>query len=442
MWEAIRSNRLKSHLLLGLLGSVLAGLGFIIGMYATGEPFIGGLGGIFFALVLWLVMLLVALAGGDRILLGSVGAKPIQKEDMPRLWNVVEEMTIASGLGKVPKVYIIADEAPNAFAVGRSPETASVAVTSGLLRRLNRDELQGVVAHEIGHIKNLDVRFMTIAVVTVGTIAVICDGMLRSLWWTGGGRSRRSSSKGGGQAQALLLVLVVVAAILAPLFAQLLYMACSRKREYLADASAARFTRYPAGLASALEKISRLATSKKKKPNRAVAPLYIVNPLQARAMTGLFSTHPPTEERVRILRSMGGGAGYADYEAAYRKVQGKDRHCLGERTLSSERKSIGVREPSAEPEPKQEGLERLREAFDFLDRGLGLLLLPCVCGLRIKLPPGFNKPKIKCPKCGRVHDVPKADVATAAKSATAPGTPAAPLTHYQRKSRGWESFQC
>ncbi|HEQ60668.1 MAG TPA: hypothetical protein ENN74_03565, partial [Firmicutes bacterium] len=440
MWEAIRSNRLKSRLLLALLGSVLVALGFIIGAAATGDPYVGGLGGAFFALVVWLVMLVTALAGGDRILLMSVGARQIQKADMPRLWNVVEEMTIASGMGKMPKVYIIDDSAPNAFAVGRNPDIASVAVTSGLLRRLNRDELQGVVAHEIGHVRNLDVRFMTIAAVTVGTIAILGDGVLRWMWWTGGGRRRRSSGRGGGQGQAILLLLVIVAAIVAPLFAQLLYMACSRRREYLADASAARFTRYPEGLASALEKIALQASgTEKKKVNRAVAPMYIVNPLQARQAVGLFSTHPPTEDRIRILRSMAGGAGFMEYEAAYQKVHGKKKHCLGARTLGSEKDQVAVREPSKEPEPEQEGLEQLREAFDFLDREAGLLVIPCACGVRIKLPEGYDRPTIPCTRCGRVHEVPKA---TASAPATGTEPPAGPLTHYQRRGKGWESFQC
>jgi heat shock protein HtpX len=308
-------------------------LGFLLGAGFAGgssrllspERIAGGMLGVGVASVLWMVMMLAAYYGGDSLLLSSAKARRIQKEDLPQLWNVVEEMTIASGLGQMPKVYIIDDPEPNAFAVGRSPETASIAVTMGLLRRLNRDELQGVVAHEIGHIRNLDVRFMTLASVTLGTIVLLSEVFLRSMWYGGGRGRRRSSSSGGGQAQAILLVAALLVAILAPIAAQLLYFACSRKREYLADASAARFTRYPLGLASALEKIASTVSTGSKKVSRALAPMYIVNPLQSRSAVGLFSTHPPTEDRIRILRSMAGGAGLAQYEEAYRKVHGEGR---------------------------------------------------------------------------------------------------------------------
>ena len=197
------------------------------------------------ALVIWLIMALVALIGGDSVLLHTAGAYHIDKEDAPRHLNVVEEMTIASSLGSMPRVYIIEDDAPNAFAVGRNPEKAAVAVTSGLLKRLTRDELQGVVAHEIGHIRNLDVRFMTLAAVMVGSIVLLSEVFMHYLWFGGGRRS--SSRKGGGQAQIILLVVGILAAILAPIVARMLYFACSRRREYLADASAAQFTRFPDG---------------------------------------------------------------------------------------------------------------------------------------------------------------------------------------------------
>jgi len=441
MWEAIRSNRRKSWLLVGLLGALLVCLGAAIGWAAIGDPGIGGSAGALGALALWLVLMLIAFFGGDRLLLSSAHARRIAKEDMPRLWNVVEEMTIASGLGKMPSVHLIDDPSPNAFAVGRQAETASVAVTTGLLKRLNRDELQGVVAHEVGHIKNLDVRFMTIASVTVGSIAVISEVFLRSLYYGGGRRRSRSSSRGGGQAQAVILLGVILLAVLAPVAARLLYLACSRRREYLADASAARFTRYPKGLASALEKISHKAKPPKH-TNRAVAPLYIVNPLQARAPGGFFSTHPPTDDRIRILRSMGGGAGFAAYETAYRNVHGKNQHCLSDGTLSGQ-KDVPVRPPTVEAEPEQETLEQAREALDYLDRLADFLLIPCVCGLRIKIPPGFQQAMIACPRCGRRHDVPKALEIAPTDAPKESGQPAAgPITRYVRKGKGWESFKC
>ena len=272
MWKAIRRNRIRSRWLIGLMGMLLVLLGFGIGMLV--DPEVGGPLGAVAALGYWFVLLLIALNGGDTALMMGARARQIKREDAPRLWNIVEEMTIASGLGKMPRIFIIDDDAPNAFAAGPRPDKSVVAVTSGLLKRLNRDELQGVVAHEIGHIKNLDVRFMTIAAVMVASITIIADLFLRSLWF---GAGRRRSSKIDPRAQMIVLVATIALAVLAPIFAQLLYMATSRKREYLADASAARFTRYPDGLASALEKIA-LHPAKSKSVNRALAPLFIINP--------------------------------------------------------------------------------------------------------------------------------------------------------------------
>jgi len=345
MWDAIRANTRRSRILIGVMGVllVLAGAGF----GAAYDPQSGAAFGAFVALAVWLVLLGTALAGGTQVMLAGTGARKIRKDEAPRLWNVVEEMTIAAGLGKMPDVYVIDDEHPNAFAVGQRPEVAAVAVTTGLLRRMNRDELQGVVAHEIGHVRNLDVRFMTIAGVMLGAIVLISDIFLRSLWFTGG-RRRAGGDRGGGQAQILLVILAVALAILAPLAARLLYLACSRQREYLADASAARFTRYPAGLASALEKISAVAQARKR-VNRVLAPMYIVNPLQSRGLTGLFSTHPPTERRIRILREMA-GASWADYEAAYHRIRGAGATALLDRgVLDSDAGAVPVRAAGAEP---------------------------------------------------------------------------------------------
>jgi heat shock protein HtpX len=389
------------------------------------DPFPGLILGTGIALAVWLAMTIAALVGGDRILLSAAGAREVQKSDAPQLINVVEEMTIASGLPKPPRVFLIEDDRPNAFAVGRKPENACVAVTSGLLRRLNRDELQGVVAHEIGHIRNLDVLFMTLAAVMVAAIAFLSQIFLRVMWQGGGrrGSSRRAEKGGGGGGNALALVLVIVGfllAILAPIVANLLYLACSRRREYLADASAARFTRYPEGLASALEKIalplSRAAPGFKageftgEKPSRALAPLYIVNPLQAMSAVGLFSTHPATEERIRILRGMG-GAGYVDYEAAFRKVAGTS--CIGARTLKAEG-SVPAREAAPVTDQKQQTVQQGREALDVLNRMAGFSIVPCACGMRIKVPPAYAKPTIGCPRCGRVNPIPAASARLAA----------------------------
>jgi heat shock protein HtpX len=406
MWEAIRANVRRSRLLIGLMGGMLVVLGYLIGMVAIGPD--GGIPGALGALAVWLVMLIAALAGGEQLVLMTARAREIKKEDSPRLWNVVEEMTIASGLGTMPKIYIIDNDMPNAFATGRKPESSCVAVTSGLLKRLNRDELQGVIAHEIAHIRNLDVRFMTIAAVMLGSIVIITDIFFRMMWF-GGGRRRDS---GSGQGQAIVLAVAIIAAILAPIFAQLLYFACSRKREYLADASAARFTRYPAGLASALEKISGqlvapAGSRKKKEVLRALAPMYTINPLQASASSsGLFSTHPPTARRVQILRAMGGNAGWVDYEQAFRKVTGGKHSGIDQRTLSSEN-SVAARGPSADPDARKDASARGREVADLLNRMAGFMLITCPCGVRIKIPPGLQRDTVTCTRCGREHKVPE-----------------------------------
>ncbi len=431
MWEAIRANQRRSQMLIGLMGVVLVGFGALIGLTLVGDKggAILGAGG---ALVLWGILLVITYVGGEQIVLMGAGARPIQKADAPRLWNIVEEMTIASGLGRLPKLYIVDDDLPNAFATGRKPENACLTVTAGLVRRLNRDELQGVIAHEIGHIKNLDIRFMTVASVMLGSIVLLSDLFRRSLWFGG---MRRRKVKVGGQAQILILVATLLAAVLAPIIANLLYLACSRKREYLADASAARFTRYPEGLASALEKMSRTSGGKDSVP-RALAPMYIVNPLQAASAAGMFSTHPPTSKRIKILRGMG-GAGWGDYEKAYRSVMGETEVCIDRHTLDSD-EAVPVRMPTAEETaPGGEDQETIREVTDLLDTLASFMLIPCACGVRIKIPPAFGDDSIGCPRCGRNHPVPRA------QAEVKDGVVAADSNlRYQRQKTGWEAFQC
>ena len=217
MWEIIRANRRKSALLIGLLGSVLVTLGGAIGYYLfPAEPMQGIFFGCLFALGIWVILLLASITSGEQILLATAGARQVSHHDAPQLYNVIEEMKIASGLPAMPKVYIMDSHVPNAFAVGLKPERAAVAVTSGLLSKLNRDELQGVIAHEIGHIVNRDTLFMTIAGVTIGAVVILSDLFLRGLWFSGGG-NRRRSSKGGGQLEMIIFVVTILLAILAPL---------------------------------------------------------------------------------------------------------------------------------------------------------------------------------------------------------------------------------
>lgn len=294
----IGANKRKSVALLLVFILLVAALGWPIGEYAfdSGLGFLGIFG------VAAIIYSLVAYFAGDRMVLAVSRAKQIHKADDPELWNVVEELCLAGGL-PLPKIYVINDTAPNAFATGRDPEHGVVAITTGLRQKLNRDELQGVMAHELSHIRFYDIRLQTLIGVIVGLTALVSDMFLRSLWWGGGRRRNRSSSKGGGE--AFLLVLAVLAAILAPLFARLLQFSISRKREYLADAGAVQLTRYPQGLAGALSKISG-DREVLEVANRGTQHLYIVNPIkpfEERAKS-LFSTHPPIKERIARLRSM------------------------------------------------------------------------------------------------------------------------------------------
>ena len=306
MWEAISANQRRSALLIASLAALLAILGMAIGFLMGGRPQTAYFGA-FVGICIWGVLLLVNLMGGESVLLSSANAREVAHDEAPQLYNVVEEMRIAAALPTMPRVFIIDTPVPNAFAVGLNPERACVAVTAGLLERLSRDELQGVIAHELGHISNRDTLFMTLAGVTLGAIVLLADAGMRMMFWGGGGRRSSSSGKGGGGA-AILMIAALVLAILAPLVARLLYFACSRQREYLADASAAQFTRYPAGLANALRKIALQQDPKKIPVNRVVAPMYAINPLAAAGSFSVFGTHPPTEERIRRLLEMQGAA--------------------------------------------------------------------------------------------------------------------------------------
>jgi heat shock protein HtpX len=393
MWEQIRSNQMRSAFLIGILGALLVLVGYFLGQ-AFAE---NGVAGLLIAVALWAIMLLIAFFQGDNILLSVAGAKKITPDQNPRLYNVVEEMKIASGLEKMPEVYIIDDPAMNAFATGRSKDRTAVTVTSGLLQNLNRDELQGVVAHEIGHIKNRDVLLMSLAGVLLGTIVILAWYGTRIMIFGGMG-GRRSSSKSSGQAQVIVLVAALALMILAPIAAQLLYFAVSRKREYLADASAALYTRYPEGLASALEKLAA-STKQLKAANNATAPMYTVNPFrkEGRAATDLTSTHPPISERIRILRAMA-GASPADYERAYQEV--KHQKIVPASTMAAAG-SVALRAPSGETESEADSIGRTRETSDMLLRMNNYKIVTCAtCGTKYKIPPAYPEPSIVCARCG------------------------------------------
>lgn len=354
--------------------------------------------GILAAAGLWVFLAELSFRAGDKVILSISGARKVSKEDHPVLFNVVEEMSVAAGLPKPPEVYILDEGAPNAFATGTRPERAAVVVTAGLLERLTRDELQGVIAHEISHIKHRDVVYLTLMAVMVGTVVILADFARRVLFY-GGGTRRRTSSSSRGAAPVYLLAIVLI--LLAPLIARLMYLALSRRREYLADAGAALATRYPEGLASALEKIETY-WSPLSAANPATAPMFIVNPLTkaASAVAGLFSTHPPTEERIRILRSLGGAVSFAGYDEAFRKVTGRPVGVVPAAALRLP--ATSVRPATAD---SRTALERLRQATDLLWRLSGFAFIPCSCGTTLKVPPVYRGQELPCPHCGTLHKV-------------------------------------
>ena len=297
MYDEISRNKRNSWLLVIVITAFLVLLGYIVGEYWHRGY---GYGGIVFAVIIAVITGLFSYFGGAGMVLALSRARRIEKKDHPQLFNVIDELSIAAGV-PMPKVYIIDDTAPNAFATGRDPEHASVAITTGLLEKLSRDELQGVMAHELSHVRNRDILFSMMVGIMVGSIVLISDFFVRSVIWGGRGRKKGGDKGGSG----ILILVGIVLAILAPLFAKILQLAVSRQREYLADASAVQLTRYPEGLASALEKISG-DREVLEVANRATQHMYIVNPIKPfeKRAKSLFSTHPPIEERVARLRAM------------------------------------------------------------------------------------------------------------------------------------------
>lgn len=408
MWELIRVNKRNSILLLLTMAVCLILLGFVIGIGFFGTE--GGFFGIIIATVIWLILTAVSFSQGDQIFLLASKAKPVTHDVHPQLFNVVEEMKIAAALPAMPKIYIINDPAPNAFATGRSPETASVAITAGLLGKLNRDELQGVIAHEISHILHRDILFVTLAGIMLGSIVLLSQVFLRSMFYSSmGGRSRRTSSggKGAGQAAIVMLVIAIIAAILAPIMAQLLYFALSRKREYLADAGAARLTRYPEGLASALEKIANDPSPQLTSANKVTAPMYIANPFKKkgqRTLSNLTSTHPPITERIRILRNMTHGASFKDYSDSFSSVT-KTKTVVPIAALTKE--EIAVRQASEEAKKKERRETQIRQVNDIMRRVNRFIFLTCLCGLKLKIPPNYKNKTVTCPRCKRTLEIPE-----------------------------------
>ncbi|MBU1203827.1 MAG: zinc metalloprotease HtpX [Nanoarchaeota archaeon] len=293
-YSQIASNKRRTFFLIFFFIVVVIGLGYIFSqlMY-WGWP------GIILISIFAIIFPIISYYNSDKVALAVSKAKPARKPEHAHLINTVEGLAIAAGI-PIPRVYVIEDAAPNAFATGRDPQHSAIAVTTGLLQKMDRYELEGVIAHEMSHIKNYDIRVMTIVVMLVGIVAILSNVFIRSLWF-GGGRSR--DNRGGGNLGMILMLVGIALAILSPLIAQLIKFAISRKREYLADASGAMLTRHPSGLASALKKIAADHNQLKTATN-ATAHLFISNPFKKKSFSALFSTHPPIEERVKRLEEM------------------------------------------------------------------------------------------------------------------------------------------
>jgi heat shock protein HtpX len=302
VYEQIAANKRKTFLLIFGAIVLLGAVGYVLGsLYASG-PY-----GLVGAVALAVVLSLTSYFAGDRIVLASTRAKQVSQQEQPRLHNIVEGLSIAAGIPK-PRVYVIPERAPNAFATGRTPEHSSIAVTEGLLETMNRVELEGVIGHELAHVVDRDILVGTIVATLVGAIVLISEFFMRSWWW-GGFRGRRGGDRSGGGGEAIVFAIGLVLLVLAPIVGQIIRLAVSRQREFLADAQGAMLTRYPPGLASALRKIGAASAIPMRSANNATAHLWLNQPSRIEGegmgtLEKLFSTHPPIAERIRRLEEM------------------------------------------------------------------------------------------------------------------------------------------
>ncbi len=296
-FDEVRRNKVKSVLLIFIFAILILALGLVIGLVFAGSTTFG----IGVAILVLLIYLPIAFFSGDKMVISAMGGKPATKKEYPHLFHTIEGLAIAAGI-PTPKAYVIKDTALNAFATGRDPKHGSITVTTGLMDKLNREELEGVVAHEMAHIKNYDIRMMLFAAVFVGAIILLSDMMLRGFLFGGG----RGGNNREGNGNVVMIVIAIALAILAPLIAQLVKLSISRKREYAADAAGALLTRYPPGLANALKKISIDPDPLVDKANKATAHMFISTPFRKKkgAWTKMWSTHPPIQERIKRLEQM------------------------------------------------------------------------------------------------------------------------------------------
>ena len=302
MYEQIAANKRKTVLLIFGAIVLLGAVGYVLGLWYG-----NGIYGLVGAVALAVVLSLGSFFGGDRLVLASTRAREVSPQDQPRLHNIVEGLSIAAGIPK-PKVYLIPEQAPNAFATGRNPEHSSVAVTEGLLATMNRVELEGVIGHELSHVVDRDILVGTVVATLVGAVVLISEFFMRSWWW-GGVRGRRGGDRSGGGFEAIIFAVGLVLLVLAPIIGQIVRLAVSRNREFLADAQGALLTRYPPGLASALRKIGAASGIPMRSANNATAHLWLSQPSRIPGegmgtLEKLFNTHPPIEERIRRLEEM------------------------------------------------------------------------------------------------------------------------------------------
>ena len=298
MYNQITANKRKTWVLILVFSIVVLLCGYAFGQYSG-----SGYGGLTFAAVFFIVMALASYYAGDKLALATAGAKPVSAQGNPYVYRMVENLAMTAGL-PMPKVYLINDPQINAFATGRDPKHASIAVTTGAIEQLENEELEGVIAHELSHVGNYDIRLMTVVIVLVGLLSLLSNWFLH-LRWLGGGRNDRNS-EGRGNLGAILAIVGLVLLILSPIIGKLIQLAVSRKREFLADASGSLLTRYPEGLARALEKIGQYNKNPMRGASTATAHLYISSPFGAagKRVANIFATHPPLAERIKALREM------------------------------------------------------------------------------------------------------------------------------------------
>lgn len=448
MWELIAANKRKSKILFFSMFVLLEVLCIIIGL-ALEYP-VGGYWGAGIGFALWAVQSSVAYFFGDKIVLKVSRATKVTKEAHPQLWNVVEEMKIAASQPYMPDIYVINDSAMNAFATGIRPEKSAVCVTAGLLEALNRDELQGVIAHEMSHIINRDVLFMTFAGVMLGSINLVSKGFLGTSRITSGASRRGRLGSGASKIHPAFFIIAIVFSILAPLLAQLFYYAISRKREYLADATAVRLTRYPEGLASALEKIA-ISAGNLMFYNKITAPMFIINPMALENSSALVSTstHPPTHARINILRQLqhGGRVSFRDYQNIFSK-ENKDFNLLPNSALA-DKNDVAVREGSVQENlglggDSATGSKKatIRDVNNLIMATSGFLFMPCTCGLKIKVPPTIGKNQIQCPRCGRHLTVPSITSTVSHKEEKTRDIEGAQAVFERTNPDSWETALC